>query len=73
MSTYTTASPKSSKIHWMTYICCCVYVLLSKCAALEQQGAAVREKLERRVTELEKKLTEQENSGDTAAEVKHHT
>lgn len=46
---------------------------LSKYSALEQQGAAVREKLERRVAEVEKKLTEQENSGDTAAEVKHHT
>ncbi|XP_053181784.1 FK506-binding protein 15 [Scomber japonicus] len=44
--------------------------LQEKYSALEQQGAAVREKLERRVAEVEKKLTEQENSGDTAAEVK---
>ncbi|KAM9360502.1 FK506-binding protein 15 [Symphorus nematophorus] len=44
--------------------------LQEKYAALEQQGVAVREKLERRVAELEKKLTEQESSGDTAAEVK---
>lgn len=44
--------------------------LQEKYTALEQQAAAVREKLERRVAELENKLTEQENSGDTAAEVK---
>ncbi|XP_036954294.1 FK506-binding protein 15 isoform X1 [Acanthopagrus latus] len=44
--------------------------LQKKYAALEQQGVAVREKLERRVAELEKKLGEQESSGDTAAEVK---
>ncbi|GAA6226673.1 FK506-binding protein 15 isoform X3 [Lates japonicus] len=44
--------------------------LQEKYTTLEQQGAAVREKLERRVAELEKKLTEQRSSGDTAAEVK---
>ncbi|XP_071337925.1 FK506-binding protein 15 isoform X2 [Trachinotus anak] len=44
--------------------------LQERYAALERQGVAVREMLERRVTELEKKLAEQESSGDTAAEVK---
>ncbi|XP_022614861.1 FK506-binding protein 15 isoform X1 [Seriola dumerili] len=44
--------------------------LQEKYTALERQGGAVREKLERRVSELEKKLVEQESSGDTAAEVK---
>ncbi|XP_040897863.1 FK506-binding protein 15 isoform X2 [Toxotes jaculatrix] len=44
--------------------------LQEKYAALEQQGTSVREKLGRRVAELEKKLAEQESSGDTAAEVK---
>lgn len=44
--------------------------LQEKHTALERQEAAVREKLERKVAELEKKLAEQENSGDTAAEVK---
>ncbi|XP_073322595.1 FK506-binding protein 15 isoform X2 [Pagrus major] len=44
--------------------------LQKKYTALEQQGVAVREQLERRVAELEKKLAEQESSGDTAAEVK---
>nr|XP_020454977.1 FK506-binding protein 15 isoform X2 [Monopterus albus] len=44
--------------------------LQEKCTALEQHGVAVREKLERRVAELEKKLAQQESSGDTAAEVK---
>uniref|UniRef100_A0A7N8XAP1 peptidylprolyl isomerase n=1 Tax=Mastacembelus armatus TaxID=205130 RepID=A0A7N8XAP1_9TELE len=34
------------------------------------QGVAVRETLKRRVAELEKKLAQQESSGDTAAEVK---
>ncbi|XP_069022255.1 FK506-binding protein 15 isoform X2 [Embiotoca jacksoni] len=41
-----------------------------KYAALEQQGVAVREKLERRVAELERREEQQEASGDTAAEVK---
>ncbi|XP_034548433.1 FK506-binding protein 15 [Notolabrus celidotus] len=47
--------------------------LQDKCTALEQQGVTVREKLEKRVAELEKKLEEQEASvdtADTAAEVK---
>ncbi|XP_035514553.1 FK506-binding protein 15 isoform X2 [Morone saxatilis] len=44
--------------------------LQEKYTALEQQGVAVKEELERRVAELEKKLVEQESSGDTAAEVK---
>ncbi|KAI3372659.1 hypothetical protein L3Q82_022705, partial [Scortum barcoo] len=44
--------------------------LQEKYTALEQQSVAVREKLERRVAELEKKLSEQDSSGDTAAEVK---
>ncbi|KAG7240055.1 hypothetical protein INR49_028058 [Caranx melampygus] len=44
--------------------------LQEKYTALERQGGAVREKLERRVNELEKKLAEKESSGDTAAEVK---
>ncbi|XP_051278238.1 FK506-binding protein 15 isoform X2 [Dicentrarchus labrax] len=44
--------------------------LQEKYTALEQQGVAVKEGLERRVAELEKKLVEQESSGDTAAEVK---
>ncbi|KAL7392667.1 hypothetical protein ABVT39_028063 [Epinephelus coioides] len=45
-------------------------VLQEKHTALEQQDAAVREKLERRVAELEKKLAEQQSSGNTSAEVK---
>ncbi|KAM6944270.1 FK506-binding protein 15 isoform 2-T2 [Lycodopsis pacificus] len=45
-------------------------VLQEKYTALEQQGLAVREELERRVAELEKKLAEEESSGDTSAEVK---
>ncbi|XP_040011066.1 FK506-binding protein 15 isoform X2 [Xiphias gladius] len=44
--------------------------LQEKYTALEQQGAAGREKLERRAAELEKKLVQQESPGDTAAEVK---
>lgn len=44
--------------------------LQEKYTALEQQGVGVREKLERRVAELQKKLAEQESPGDTAAEVK---
>lgn len=44
-----------------------------KYTALEQQGAAGREKLERRAAELEKKLVQQESPGDTAAEVRSHT
>lgn len=49
------------------------YVIVFKYTALEQQGVAVREKLERRVAELEKKVSEQESPGDTAAEVRNHT
>ncbi|XP_068559313.1 FK506-binding protein 15 isoform X2 [Cebidichthys violaceus] len=45
-------------------------VLQEQYTALEQQGLSVREKLERRVAELEKKLAEEESSGDTSAEVK---
>lgn len=48
-------------------------MFLFKYAALEQQGLAVREKLERRVAELQKKLAQQDSSGDTAAEVRIHT
>ncbi|XP_042344077.1 FK506-binding protein 15 [Plectropomus leopardus] len=44
--------------------------LQEKYTVLEQQEVAVREKLERRVAELERKLAEQESSGDTSAEVK---
>ncbi|XP_029295812.1 FK506-binding protein 15 isoform X2 [Cottoperca gobio] len=44
--------------------------LQHKYTALEQQGVAVRETLERKVAELEKKGAEQEGSGDTSAEVK---
>ncbi|XP_034451622.1 FK506-binding protein 15 isoform X1 [Hippoglossus hippoglossus] len=44
--------------------------LQEKYTALEQQAGAVREKLENKMAELEKKLAEQENSGDTATEVK---
>ncbi|CAI5685747.1 unnamed protein product [Oreochromis niloticus] len=44
--------------------------LQEKYSALEQQGVTVRQKLQRRVAELESKLEEQEHSGDTAAEVK---
>ncbi|XP_032371886.1 FK506-binding protein 15 isoform X2 [Etheostoma spectabile] len=44
--------------------------LQEKYTALEQQGIAVREQLERKVADLEKKLAEQESSGDTSAEVK---
>uniref|UniRef100_A0AAQ4P4D7 peptidylprolyl isomerase n=1 Tax=Gasterosteus aculeatus aculeatus TaxID=481459 RepID=A0AAQ4P4D7_GASAC len=53
-----------------TSLRCSLHVVLFKYAALEQQGVAVREKLEGRVAELEKKQAEQESSGDTAAEVK---
>uniref|UniRef100_A0A3Q4GW51 peptidylprolyl isomerase n=1 Tax=Neolamprologus brichardi TaxID=32507 RepID=A0A3Q4GW51_NEOBR len=49
------------------YLC---HVIPFKYTALEQQGATVRQKLQRRVAELESKLEEQEDSGDTAAEVK---
>ncbi|XP_072244718.1 FK506-binding protein 15 isoform X2 [Leuresthes tenuis] len=44
--------------------------LQEKYTALEQQGSSLREKLEKRVAELERKVEEQESSGDTAAEVK---
>nr|XP_046241602.1 FK506-binding protein 15 isoform X3 [Scatophagus argus] len=44
--------------------------LQEKYTALEQQGVAVREKMGRRVAELEKKLAEQESTRDTTAEVK---
>ncbi|XP_068422699.1 FK506-binding protein 15 isoform X2 [Clinocottus analis] len=44
--------------------------LQQKYTALEQQGVAVREKLDRRVAELEKKLAEERGSGDTSSEVK---
>uniref|UniRef100_A0A3B4F8E0 peptidylprolyl isomerase n=1 Tax=Pundamilia nyererei TaxID=303518 RepID=A0A3B4F8E0_9CICH len=47
-----------------------LHTLQEKYTALEQQGATVRQKLRRRVAELESKLEEQEASGDTAAEVK---
>ncbi|KAM4577290.1 FK506-binding protein 15 isoform 2-T2 [Odontesthes bonariensis] len=47
-----------------------VEALQEKYTALEQQGSALREKLEKRVAELETKVEEQESSGDTAAEVK---
>ncbi|XP_063345543.1 FK506-binding protein 15 isoform X3 [Pelmatolapia mariae] len=47
-----------------------LHALQEKYTALEQQGATVRQKLQRRVAELESKLEEQEHSGDTAAEVK---
>ncbi|XP_061585685.1 FK506-binding protein 15 isoform X1 [Cololabis saira] len=43
--------------------------LQEKCAALEQQGAVERERLQRRVAELEE-AGEQTGSGNTAAEVK---
>ncbi|KAM4578277.1 FK506-binding protein 15-like [Fundulus diaphanus] len=44
--------------------------LQEKHLALEQQGGTVREKLERRVAELERKVEEQDSTVDTAAEVK---
>ncbi|XP_008275237.1 FK506-binding protein 15 isoform X2 [Stegastes partitus] len=44
--------------------------LQEKYAALEQQGVAVRAKLESRVAELEGQVEQQASSGDTAAEVK---
>ncbi|XP_037833689.1 FK506-binding protein 15 isoform X2 [Kryptolebias marmoratus] len=44
--------------------------LQEKYSALKQQEAAVREKLERRVAELQRKVEKPESSGDTAAEVK---
>ncbi|KAM9394502.1 FK506-binding protein 15 isoform 2-T2 [Pholidichthys leucotaenia] len=44
--------------------------LQEKYSALEQQGAAVREKFQKRVDELERNLEEQQGSGDTVAEVK---
>ncbi|CAI5685744.1 FK506-binding protein 15 isoform X4 [Oreochromis niloticus] len=47
-----------------------LHALQEKYSALEQQGVTVRQKLQRRVAELESKLEEQEHSGDTAAEVK---
>lgn len=37
---------------------------------LQQQGTAVKEKLEQTVAELETRLAERENSGDTVAEVR---
>lgn len=43
-----------------------------KYAALQQHEVSVKKKLERRVCELEQKLAQQENSGDTAAEVRNH-
>uniref|UniRef100_I3KWI9 peptidylprolyl isomerase n=1 Tax=Oreochromis niloticus TaxID=8128 RepID=I3KWI9_ORENI len=46
------------------------YHLMMFILPLEQQGVTVRQKLQRRVAELESKLEEQEHSGDTAAEVK---
>ncbi|XP_069378932.1 FK506-binding protein 15 isoform X2 [Paralichthys olivaceus] len=44
--------------------------LQEKYTALEQQAGAVRAKLENKMAELEKRLAEQESSGDTATEVK---
>uniref|UniRef100_A0A1A7W7I7 peptidylprolyl isomerase n=2 Tax=Iconisemion striatum TaxID=60296 RepID=A0A1A7W7I7_9TELE len=44
--------------------------LQGKYSVLERHGAAVREKLEGRLAELQKKVEELENSGDTASEVK---
>ncbi|XP_076005579.1 FK506-binding protein 15 isoform X2 [Genypterus blacodes] len=44
--------------------------LQEKYAALEQQAGSVKEKLEGQVAELEQKLEENQNSGDTTAEVK---
>ncbi|KAK5621136.1 hypothetical protein CRENBAI_013474 [Crenichthys baileyi] len=44
--------------------------LQEKYLALEQQGGAVKEKLERRVAELEREAEEQESARETAAEVK---
>ncbi|XP_015829929.3 FK506-binding protein 15 isoform X1 [Nothobranchius furzeri] len=44
--------------------------LQEKYSGLERHGTAVREKLEGRVTELQKKVEELKNSGDTASEVK---
>ncbi|KAK2837101.1 hypothetical protein Q5P01_014313 [Channa striata] len=44
--------------------------LKKKYTALDQQGVALREKLERKVADLEKKVAEQQSSGDTAVEVK---
>ncbi|XP_029367184.1 FK506-binding protein 15 [Echeneis naucrates] len=44
--------------------------LQEKYAALDKQGVAVKEKLERRITELKEKLAEQQSSGNTVAEVK---
>ncbi|KAL6113833.1 fkbp15 [Pungitius sinensis] len=44
--------------------------LQKKYTALEQQGVAVKEKLEGRVAELEMRQAEKDSSGDTAAEVK---
>uniref|UniRef100_A0A3P8QHD5 peptidylprolyl isomerase n=1 Tax=Astatotilapia calliptera TaxID=8154 RepID=A0A3P8QHD5_ASTCA len=58
--------PYRCDLHYI-YLC---HVILFKYTALEQQGATVRQKLRRRVAELESKLEEQEASGDTAAEVK---
>lgn len=43
-----------------------------KYAALQQDEVSVRIKLERRVSELEQKLAQQESSGDIAAEVRSH-
>lgn len=71
---------KRTDIQSISFISCCLtckhiqtqslYVFF-KYSALEQHGAAVREKLERRVTELQKKVTQQKV--DTAAEVRFHT
>lgn len=41
-----------------------------KCAALQQQEVAVKERLERRVAELERRLVEQRSSADSTAEVR---
>lgn len=43
-----------------------------KYAALQQHEISVKKKLERRVSELEQTLAQQESSGDTAAEVRSH-
>ncbi|KAM6930962.1 FK506-binding protein 15 [Xenentodon cancila] len=44
--------------------------LQEKCAALEQQGTAARERLQRQATEAEGEAGGRRSSGDTAAEVK---
>lgn len=45
-------------------------VILMKYSAMEQHGGTVKEKLERQVAELERKVEEQESPKDTAAEVR---